>query len=335
MTAPELGREEPHPDEERFVRSILQAIEHSLAKDYGSTPRGRRFHAKSLGLADAVFEVEPGLPHELQVGLFASPRAFPALVRFTNAAQRAGADGGRSTKGMAIKILDVPASGFEVDPFGTTQDLVLTTDRVLVPGTVRKYELSLRGLFGNLLCLLAIVLNPGNWRSLLGMVCRQRRVPNLLEQTYASCTPYLFGDGNAVKWHARPQQPAISKMPDHPDRDFLRHRLRDDLATAAASFEICIQRQLDPRTEPIEDSAVEWRTPLVKVATLTIPVQDVEAVDQTRREQTITFSPWHAMREHRPLGGNNRLRRRIYAELSRARGLLAQPPSSTPTERAR
>jgi len=328
MTTLALGREDPDPDEERLARSILQAIERSLKKDYGSAQPGRRFHAKSLGLLDAVFEVEPGLPRELQVGLFASPRAFPALVRFSNAARKAGADDTRSTKGMAIKILDAPASGFEVDPCGTTQDLVLITSTVFFPGTVRKYALSLRGLFGNFLCLLAIALNPCNWRSLLGVVRRQRRVPNLLEEMYASCTPYLFGDGNAVKWHARPQKPATSKLPDNPDRDFLRHRLRDDLATTAASFEICIQRQLDPRTEPIEDSAVEWRTPLVKVATLTIPAQDFETVEQRRREQTVTFSPWHAMPEHRPLGGNNRLRRRIYAELSRVRGVPAQPPSS-------
>jgi len=239
MTTLALGREDPDPDEDRLMQSILQAIERSLEKDYGSTQPGRRFHAKSLGLLDAVFEVEPGLSRELQVGLFASPRAFPALVRFSNAARMAGADDTRSTKGMAIKILDAPASGFEVDPCGTTQDLVLITSTVFFPGTVRKYALSLRGLFGNFLCLLAIALNPCNWRSLLAMVRRQRRVPNLLEEMYASCTPYLFGDGNAVKWHARPHKPATSKLPDHPDRDFLRHRLRDDLATTAASFEIC------------------------------------------------------------------------------------------------
>lgn len=319
MTALELGCEDPDPDEERLVQPILQAIEQSLKKDYGQARPGRRFHAKSLGLVDAVFEVAPDLPPELQIGLLARPRRFAALVRFSNAASTVGADAEKSIKGMAIKILEAPASDFEADPYGTTQDLVLITSTVFFPGTVRKYALSLRGLFGNLLCLLAIALNPFNWRSLLTLRRSQRRVPNLLEQKYASCTPYLFSDRRAVKWHARPLTPATSTMPDHPDRDFLRHRLRADLATTAASFEICIQRQVNPRTEPIEDSAVEWHTPLVKVATLTIPAQDFETDEQKRREQVITFSPWHAMREHRPLGGINRFRRRLYATLSAER----------------
>jgi hypothetical protein len=321
MTAPGLGCEDPHPDEERIVQTILEVIERSLAKDYGAAVPGRRFHAKSLGLADAVLEVERGIPRELQVGLFASPRTFPAVVRFTNAARMPGADGDRSIKGMAIKILAVPSTGpaLELDPCGLTQDLVLITSTVFFPGTVRTYALSLRGLFGSLLCLLAVALNPFNWRSLIGMARRQRRVPNLLEASYASCTPYLFGDGRAIKWHARPCQPARSTLPDHPDRDFLRQRLRDDLTAGTVAFEICVQPQVDPRTEPIEDSAVEWHTPLVKVATLTLQTQDIATVEHQRRDDTFTFSPWHAIPEHRPLGGINRLRRRIYAELSRRR----------------
>ena len=74
---------------------------------------------------------------------------------------------------------------------------------------------------------------------------------------------------------------------------------------------------------PIEDASVEWDvddSPFVQVATLRIPPQDFATPGQMAWCEAIAFNPWFCLPEHRPLGNMNRARRRIYTELSKARG---------------
>jgi hypothetical protein len=59
------------------------------------------------------------------------------------------------------------------------------------------------------------------------------------------------------------------------------------------------------------------------IATITFPSQ--ESFSDERRiwwEDKIALSPWVGVKEHRPLGGINRLRKRVYEETKngRARG---------------
>ena len=67
---------------------------------------------------------------------------------------------------------------------------------------------------------------------------------------------------------------------------------------------------------PIEDVRVEWSetasVPLV-IATLRIPIQQVEPAGELALKcEQLSFNPWHALAEHLPLGGMNRLRRVVY-----------------------
>ena len=82
---------------------------------------------------------------------------------------------------------------------------------------------------------------------------------------------------------------------------------------------------VQPRTRSamsVEDSRTEWleeEAPFYKVATITIPQQTFDTPEQNAFCENLSFTPWHALPEHRPLGSVNRLRKVIYAHISRTR----------------
>lgn len=72
----------------------------------------------------------------------------------------------------------------------------------------------------------------------------------------------------------------------------------------------------------IEDATVEWdaaQHPFIDAGTITIPPQDFETDERRELCESLTFSPWHGLAEHRPLGGINRLRRPVYDASGRHR----------------
>ena len=82
-------------------------------------------------------------------------------------------------------------------------------------------------------------------------------------------------------------------------------------AHAPATFEFLVQRQADGMS--IDDSTIEWdeaRAPFRRVATITIPPQDFQSPAQMTLAEQISYTPWHSLPAHAPLGGVNRVRRR-------------------------
>lgn len=73
---------------------------------------------------------------------------------------------------------------------------------------------------------------------------------------------------------------------------------------------------------PIEDPSVEWsvmRSPPIVLARIEIPMQDFSSRERSEQCENLTFNPWRALAEHRPLGGISRARRAIYAHMSKYR----------------
>jgi len=67
------------------------------------------------------------------------------------------------------------------------------------------------------------------------------------------------------------------------------------------------------------DASVIWDSESVKVATLVIPPQVFSTPERVLQARQMSFNPWHAIAEHRPLGNQNRARKLIYLETSRVR----------------
>ena len=82
---------------------------------------------------------------------------------------------------------------------------------------------------------------------------------------------------------------------------------------------------IQPRTSAklnVEDASTEWteaEAPFHKVATIRIPQQEFDTPEQHQFCENLSFTPWHALPDHKPLGGINRLRRVIYERISRTR----------------
>jgi hypothetical protein len=100
--------------------------------------------------------------------------------------------------------------------------------------------------------------------------------------------------------------------------DYLHQALARQLKTGEAVFEFRVQIQTDPVAMPVEDVSVVWDEAVsrpIPVATLTIGMQDVdspEGMALAEECETMAFSPWNALAEHRPMGGINRLRQAVY-----------------------
>jgi hypothetical protein len=138
---------------------------------------------------------------------------------------------------------------------------------------------------------------------------------------YWSTTPYLFGPGRAVKYVAAPRPASTSGAltPRPPTGTYLHEQLATHLADRDASFDLMVQFQTDPVRMPIENASVEWRAeesaPQV-VARLHIPRQQVAEPAGDEACERLSFNPWHAGPDHRPLGAFNRVRRDIYQAMA-------------------
>ena len=68
------------------------------------------------------------------------------------------------------------------------------------------------------------------------------------------------------------------------------------------------------------------------VASITIPAQSFDSPEQDAFCENLSFTPWHCIDAHRPLGGINRVRRVVYEAISRLRHDLNAAPRREPTD---
>ncbi|MDQ2826562.1 MAG: catalase, partial [Actinomycetota bacterium] len=95
-----------------------------------------------------------------------------------------------------------------------------------------------------------------------------------------------------------------------------------------------VQVRTNPASMPVEDPTTRWserRSPFRKVATIRIPSQDFTSEARKSFAENLSFTPWHALAEHRPLGGINRVRRAVYDAVSEVRHQKNGVPRHEPT----
>ncbi len=324
---------------------IQGIVDLSLALlDKGRSPVRRGQHPKHHGVVRAEFAVETNLPPDLARGVFAVPRTFQAWVRFSNGSTDDDRVG--DVHGMAVKLLDV---GGEKDK--PTQDFVLMDNPAFFARDVRSNRrLGAAGLRARRPTIIGTLLfwRPERSRRaayvlvrhfLLGLRFHELRVlraatsktpADPLAVTYWSATPYRLGD-TAVKYKAVPDATPTGTPPDDPHR--LRLAMADRLRAGGVRFDFFVTRYRDPGTTPIEDASVAWPddpASLVKVAEVRIPAQEFDTPDQMRFAENLSYTPWHSLPEHRPLGGINRARRVVYDVLSKYRHRANAAPQAEP-----
>ncbi len=332
MTKSTLAEEHISPQEESVLRSMLTLLQNKLLLDNPAGLMRRDVHVKMHGLVKAEFVVETNLPAELRVGVFTEPKTFQAWIRFSNADPRVKPDIARDVRGMAIKVMGVPGEKLiAAEKDETTQDFILINTSVFVTKDVAEFEGLVRGLVGGFLKLGWFMLT--HFRTAWLLLNAMTRIANPLQVRYFSTTPYLFGS-HAVKYSAIPHVDNPSRISEQIADDYLRQALENQLREGPAYFDFAVQIQTDAALMPIEDPRCDWPqavSPFHKLATIRILQQECGSEGQRRYGENMSFSPWHALAEHRPLGGINRARRVIYETISKFRHQRNGAPRNEPT----
>ena len=341
----ELG-EVLQENEEQLTHEIVAAIAEGIRGQHlpAQRPALRDAHPKAHGCLRAEFQVEKDLPPHLAQGVFVPGRKYPALIRFSNGdADPMRPDAKPDARGMAIKLLAVPGDKILPDERDAeTQDFIMINHPAFFIDDAARYLALHRIASTNKVVKLARVAWVLGWKGFLIMLKNtSSKIASPLETRYWSMTPIRLGDPphkQAIKYAARPCLPATTTIPSQPSRDFLRETMIKQLSAGEARFDFEVQ----PRTSSamsVENSMVEWNevdAPFVKVATITIPQQQFATPERDRFGENLSFTPWHALPQHRPLGAVNRMRRVIYQEISKLRhelnGTLRREPSSLDAE---
>lgn len=313
------------PDEAAVAQRIAATIQQSLADRYADGgPTLRDVHSKSHGCVSAVFRVVDDLKPTLAVGAFVAGKSYPAWIRFSNGGSDATRPDIRGDgRGMAIKVMGVPgAKLIAAERDAETLDFVLINHPVFFADDPARYERLIdRGSSKNPLVQVTAPLALG-WRGMsIAREIASSKIASTLETRYWSSVPSRLGIGPnrlAVKYSARPCSPGTSVIPQDPAPDYLRAQMAEILGERDACFDFLVQAR-SGSSMSVEDSRTEWQeaeAPFVKVATLTIPRQAFDTAERDAFCEDLSFTPWHATEEHRPLGGVNRVRRVVYDTIS-------------------
>ncbi len=318
-----LGKEHIEPNEDRHIEKIIQAFKHVLPEYYPPGKVKRMFHPKMHGLVEATFSVPLDIEQKYQHGIFMPGAEYPCWIRFSNAKKKPASDCKKDMRGMAIKLIGVPGEKLlEEHVNDVTQDFLCVTTQTLQTRSVHDFQKSLSALMAGGFKLAWYALTH------LQVVIRSMKqisaCTNLLTTSFFSTTPYCFGNNKntAVKYAVIPHKNQPADISGKETINFLKERLIRDLSKADFYFDFMIQFQEDAVTMPIEDPTVKWHSPFIKLATIKIPKQQFNSSAQQSYGESLSFTPWQCIQEHRPLGGVNRARKAVYTALSAFRHTL-------------
>jgi hypothetical protein len=325
--------EQPQPDEHETIQGLeeqFRKILDTTSADYDHAVRS--VHAKGHGLARGTLKIADDLTPELAQGLFATPGEHEAILRFSTNAGDILDDSIRLPRGVAIKVLGVEGDRLPGSEGDSTQDFILVNSPTFAAPDPKKFLANLKMLAATTDTaeggkkLLSAVLRSfesvleavGGQSSMLSTLGGAKPV-HPLGATYFSQTPYRYGD-HIAKFQLVP----VSAIKDFADEtinatgrpDAIREAMNELLIEQGGTWELRVQLCTDLEAMPVEDASVEWdqdASPFRTVATLTVAPQRAWVHGESERtEDKLSFSPWHGLAAHQPLGGVNRARKDPY-----------------------
>lgn len=292
----------------------------------------RSVHAKSHAILRGELTILPNLPALYANGLFANPGTHPVIMRFSTTPGDMLDDKVSTPRGLAIKILDVdgerlPGAGGRTQDFlmvngpafqaPTAKDflkslklLAATTDRA--PGLKQVASALMRAAEATLETFGA---ESGTLKALGG-----HPATNILGETYFTQVPMLYGP-YVAKLSLAPVSPDLAALKNTPvdlsiGPDGLRAAAARFFEVHTGEWELRVQLCTGLDTMPIEDSSKPWpedKSPYVPVARLKVNAQDSWNEVRSRAvDDGLSFSPWHGITAHRPLGSIMRVRKAAY-----------------------
>jgi hypothetical protein len=321
--------------EERLIDEIAADTVKLLDRRYPKPqPILRGVHPKSHGCLKGTFTINPEIQECHRVGLFAEPgKRYQAVVRYSNATTTVECDlkGGKNgSRGMAIKVMDVAGEVLEKDGQGYSQDFLMINTPRFAFANVKDYHRLTKilisdndvpdGFFKPFSGITAedqagMVKSGGVLKEIAG-----KPVGNPLEVPYFGAAPFGFGPGRVMRFSAVPRvAPEPQTLPGGPvPCCYLNEALTARMAESdAVVFDFKLQVRKAAEVDDMEDATASWDEkdfPFETVATLVLeaPRTDINSDTQRQACEELVFTPWHALGEHEPLGGINRLRKKVY-----------------------
>ena len=330
---PVSTQEEIPADEAGMTQDTLQTAIRIVDQHRENTRYLRDAHAKAHGCVNAQVRVLDDLDPELRQGVFSEPgKTWQAVMRLSNGNAYPQFDSIRDARGMAIKLQDVPGTQLLASQHDRAeQDFVMFNHPNFFVSDVAEYRQNIAAQAeGKKVMAFFPSWDPRTWqiRHLFIALATLSPAPaSPTQTTYFSVSPYKFGTANA-KFRVAPDPdncPAYT-LPEQNQAlpNFLRSALNQQLSTdrVPACFVLQIQRQNANRYMPIEDTSIEWQesdSPFETVARIEVPAQDFDTPGQNLKCDNLSFSPWHGLEAHQPIGGINRLRKAVYDAVSQYR----------------
>ena len=327
------------PNEEGIAKEMASIIEDAVRRQFEPGKARRDAHPKAHGCVKAEFHVENDLSAHYAKGVFIPGKTYQAWIRFSNGnpdPDKPDIDG--NERGMSIKLLGIPGDKIlESERNDTTQDFVMMSNPTFFlkdPGNAVSFFSAIESdsFFSKLK--LPFAISFSELSTLLKI--NSKKISNPLQTRYWSPVPYQLGigaDKQVIKFSARSCSAHVDPMPENPGPNFLREAMRNTLKNQDACMEFLIQ----PRTSDglsVEDALTEWTedvAPFYKVATIRIPKQIFDTQEQNQFCENLSYTPWHALPEHKPLGSINRMRKVVYEEISTIRHDMNKAPRIEPT----
>lgn len=330
-------------DEADTTRELIEALTHIqdiTSHDYAHAVRS--VHAKSHGLLEGQLTVAADLPPELAQGVFARRGGVhPVTLRLSTNPGDVLDDAVSTPRGLALKIAGVDGARLPGSEAQTTQDFVMVNAPAFPAATPKAFVRSLK--------LLSKTTDraPGGKKALSAVMRGAERVieavggasatltnlgghpaTHILGETFHTCVPCLYGPYFA-KLAVVPISPGLLALKDAPldlkgRPDALREEVAAFFARRGGEWALRVQLASDIERMPIEDASVVWPedvSPYVTVATIRVAPQPAwnDALSAAI-DDGMSFSPWHGLAAHRPLGGMMRVRRQAYEESAAYRG---------------
>jgi hypothetical protein len=323
------------PEKSETIKALietLRSISEQTLKDGGQVLRS--VHAKTHGILHGEIEVPAALPEYLAQGLFADPGRYPVVMRLSTIPGDILDDSVSTPRGLAIKIIGVQGKRLEGSEADVTQDLVLVNGPAFGAPNAKKFLATLK--------LLAKTTDraqglkkviSGALRGVQEVIVATTGTPNatvatlggqpethILGETFYSQVPMRFGNYIA-KMAVAPVSPGLVALAQAPLNvngipDGLRQSVVEFFRQNGGTWEVRAQLCSNLDDMPVEDAAAVWpekKSPYRAVARITVKSQDAWSLARSAAvDDGMSFSPWHGLAAHRPLGSIMRVRKIAY-----------------------
>ncbi|RUT24925.1 catalase [Asaia sp. W19] len=326
--------ETPRPEERNVQRALLRVfarIVRATHRDLGHASRG--VHAKSHALLAGTLTIPDNLPPELAQGLFAQGARYRVTARLSAIPGDPLRDAVSGPRGFALKIHDVPGTLLPDNQGVAVQDFLFANGTVFGAPDAGGFLKNLR--------VLALTTDRAEGakaalsrvlRAIQKMLVRLGRRSAALDalggfipthplgDRFHSQVPLRYGD-HVAKLDLVPESESFKRLTgtliaiDH-EPTAIRRAVAVDMAREGGRMSLRAQLCHDLHDHPIETAATEWNeatSPFHVVASLEFPPQASWSEENSRQiDDRLSFSPWHGLAAHRPLGNIMRARRVAY-----------------------